>query len=116
MVVYFISIPALVLLLTLLAFVDFVLLRLNRAGILPWHRGADNRPVSSTGFEVLHGVLDPGKAHELNQRQTALVLREDEEDAAPGRGPIDLDSGHVAIRRSEGAEAVRGSEGRGAAG
>jgi hypothetical protein len=81
-VVWIVSLPALVVLLTLLAFVDFVLLRLGRAGILPWRRGADNRPVSATGFEVLHGALAPGKAHELKQRQTALVLR-----GPGGRGP-----------------------------
>ena len=107
-VVYFLSLPALVVLLTLLAAVDFVLLRFGRAGILPWRRGADNRPVSSTGFEVLHGVLEPGKAHELEQRQAVLLLRDEEEGAAPGTGPIDLDSGHVAIRRR--AESRNGEE------
>jgi hypothetical protein len=99
-IVWFVSLPALVVLLTLLAFVDLLLLRLGRAGILPWRRGADNRPVSATGFEVLHGALSYGKAQELKQRQTTLVLREDQEGAAPGDGAIDLDSGRVAIRRT----------------
>lgn len=98
MIVWIVSLPALVVLLTAFALLDMVLLRLGRAGILPWRRGADHRPVSATGFEVLHGSFSPGKAQELKQRQTTLVLRDDQEAAGtPASGAIDLDSGRVTI-------------------
>jgi hypothetical protein len=93
-----VSLPALVVLLTLCAFIDMLLLKLGKAGILPWRCGADDRPVSATGFEVLHGSMSYGKAQELKQRQTTLVLREDREAGSPPRGPIDLDAGRVVVR------------------
>jgi hypothetical protein len=96
--VWMVSLPALVVLLTVLAFVDMLLLKLGKAGILPWRRGADHRPVSATGFEVLHGSMSYGKAQELKQRQTTLVLRDEDEAAAPPNGPIDLDAGRVVFR------------------
>lgn len=98
MILWVLSLPALVVLLTVLAFVDLLLLRLGKAGILPWRRGTDHRPVSATGFEVLHGAMSYGKAQELKQRQTALVLREEHEAGSPSRGPIDLDAGRVVVR------------------
>ena len=98
MIVWLVSLPALVVLLTLFAFVDLLLLRLGKAGIVPWRRGADHRPVSATGFEVLHGAMSYGKAQEFKQRQTTLVLREDHEAGSPPNGPIDLDAGRVVLR------------------
>jgi hypothetical protein len=97
-IVWMVSLPALVVLLTLFAFVDMLLLRLGKAGILPWRRGADHRPVSATGFEVLHGSMSYGKAQELKQRQTTLVLSDEQEAGSPPNGPIDLDAGRVVVR------------------
>jgi hypothetical protein len=99
-IVWLVSLPALVVLLTVFAFVDLLLLRLGKAGIVPWRRGSDHRPVSATGFEVLHGSMSYGKAQELKQRRTTLVLRDDHEAGAPSNGPIDLDAGHVVLRDS----------------
>jgi hypothetical protein len=98
-IVWIVSLPALVVLLTVFAFVDLLLLRLGKARILPWRRGADDRPVSATGFEVLHGSMSYGKAQELKQRQTTLLLRADQESGAPPHGPIDLDAGRVVVVR-----------------
>ncbi|HEV2637320.1 MAG TPA: DUF6191 domain-containing protein [Actinocrinis sp.] len=98
MVVWILSLPALVVLLTMFAFVDLLLLKLGKAGILPWRRGEDHSTVSATGFEVLHGSISYGKAQELKQRQTELVLRQDQESAAPPYGAVDLDSGRVVVR------------------
>ncbi|MGW1428041.1 DUF6191 domain-containing protein [Streptomyces sp. NPDC002431] len=95
----FMTLPGLVLLLTGLALVDQVLLRAGRAGLLPWRNGARQGQVSATGFEQLHATFSAGKQNELKERQTALVLRDDEEDGAPPhRTEVDLERGSAVIR------------------
>ncbi|MFF8024728.1 DUF6191 domain-containing protein [Streptomyces sp. NPDC007896] len=97
----FMTLPGLVILLTLAAFADQVLLRAGRAGLLPWRNGVRQGQISATGFEQLHASLSPGKQNELKERQSALVLRDDEEDGAPPhRTTIDLDGGTAVVRRS----------------
>ena len=92
------SLPALVVALVLFAFVDQFMLWLGKSGMLPWRRGDDGRPVSATGFEVLHGSISPGKAQELKQRQTSLILRDEAESGAPPLCRVDLDSGTAVFR------------------
>ncbi|KUJ35916.1 DUF6191 domain-containing protein [Streptomyces sp. MI02-2A] len=95
----FMTLPGLVILLTVLAFVDQLLLRLGRAGILPWRNGARQGQISATGFEQLHASLSPGKQSELKERQSALLMRDDEEDGAPpNRTTVDLDGGTAVVR------------------
>ncbi|MFF4547148.1 DUF6191 domain-containing protein [Streptomyces sp. NPDC001435] len=99
----FMTLPGLVIVLTAVALVDQVLMRAGRAGILPWRNGARLGQVSATGFEQLHGALSPGKQHELKERQSALLLRDDDEDGAPPhRTTIDLESGTAVIRVTPG--------------
>ncbi|MFE2968508.1 DUF6191 domain-containing protein [Streptomyces sp. NPDC059340] len=96
----FMTLPGLVILLTLAAFADQLLLRAGRAGLLPWRNGVRQGQISATGFEQLHASLSPGKQNELKERQSALVLRDDEEDGAPPhRTTIDLDGGTAVVRR-----------------
>lgn len=47
------TLPGLVILLTLAAFADQLLLRAGRAGLLPWRNGVRQGQVSATGFEQL---------------------------------------------------------------
>ncbi|MBD0843202.1 MULTISPECIES: DUF6191 domain-containing protein [unclassified Streptomyces] len=96
--VFFMTLPGLVVLLTVLAFVDQLLLRAGRAGALPWRNAARQGQVSATGFEQLHAALSPGKQHELKERQSSLVMRDDEEDGAPPRSTVDLTRGTAVIR------------------
>ncbi|MEU5316887.1 DUF6191 domain-containing protein [Streptomyces sp. NPDC021056] len=96
--VFFMTLPGLVVLLTVLAFVDQLLLRAGRAGVLPWRNAARQGQVSATGFEQLHAALSPGKQSELKERQSALVMRDDEEDGAPPHSTVDLTSGKAVIR------------------
>ena len=98
MVAWVISLPALVVLLCVLAMVDQVLLWLGRARILPWRRKAGDRRISATGFEVLHAHLSVGKAQELKQRSTSLVLRDDEQAGGRPHSAIDLDAGTAVIQ------------------
>ncbi|MES5817090.1 DUF6191 domain-containing protein [Streptomyces sp. RG80] len=97
-VLFFLTLPGLVVVLTALAFVDQLLLRAGRAGVLPWRNAGRQGQISATGFEQLHAALSPGKQHELEERQSALVMRDDEEDGAPPRSTIDLTSGKAVIR------------------
>ncbi|MFE0510742.1 DUF6191 domain-containing protein [Streptomyces sp. NPDC058964] len=95
----FMTLPGLVVVLTAAAFADQLLLRAGRAGLLPWRNGARAGQVSATGFEQLHGALSPGKQHELRERQSALLLRNDEQDGAPAhRTTVDLENGTAVIR------------------
>ncbi|POX60424.1 hypothetical protein C3492_27170 [Streptomyces sp. Ru62] len=95
----FMTLPGLVILLTALAFVDQLLLRAGRAGVLPWRNAGRQGQISATGFEQLHASLSPGKQNELKERQSALLLRDDEEDGAPPhRTTVDLDGGTAVVR------------------
>lgn len=98
MVVWIASLPALVVLLTVLAVIEVLLAQFGRAGFLPWRRKRGTRWVASTGFEVLHGHFSAGKAQELKQRHSSLVLREDEQAGGRPSTYIDLDEGTATIR------------------
>lgn len=98
MVIWIVSLPALVVGLVVLALIDQLLLWAGKARILPWRTKDRDRRVSATGFEQLHGHLSPGKAQELKQRETVLVLREDEAPGAPPRSEVDLVGGTAVIR------------------
>ncbi|MEV7617937.1 DUF6191 domain-containing protein [Streptomyces sp. NPDC089799] len=99
--VVFMTLPGLALLLTVMAFTDQALLRAGRAGVLPWRWNGRQGQISSTGFEQLHASFSPGKQNELRERRSALVMRDDEEDGAPPRTRVDLDSGTAVIRLTD---------------
>ncbi|MFC7304525.1 DUF6191 domain-containing protein [Streptomyces monticola] len=97
--VVFMTLPGLVILLTLVAFADQLLMRAGRAGVLPWRNSARQGQISATGFEQLHASFSPGKQNELKERQSALLQRDDEEDGAPPhRTSVDLDGGTAVVR------------------
>lgn len=87
----FVTLPGLVILLTVIAFADQILRMTGR--------GKRSGQVSSTGFEQLHATFSQGKQNELKERQSSLVLRDDEEDGAPPhRSTVDLRGGRAVIR------------------
>jgi hypothetical protein len=95
----FMTLPGLVIVLTVVAFADQLLLRAGRAGILPWRNSVRQGQISATGFEQLHASFSPGKQNELKERQSALLMRDDEEDGAPpNRTTVDLERGTATIR------------------
>ncbi|WP_405823568.1 DUF6191 domain-containing protein [Streptomyces sp. NBC_01390] len=95
----FMTLPGLVILLTALAFADQLLLRAGRAGVFPWRNSARQGQISATGFEQLHATFSPGKQNELKERQSALILRDDEEDGAPPhRTTVNLEDGIAIVR------------------
>lgn len=89
------TLPGLVLALLAVAAVDQLLLRLRG------HRLAHSRrdtQVSSTGFDLLHAALSPGKADELAQRHSEELVRDAEAEGAPPRSRVDLDAGTARLR------------------
>jgi hypothetical protein len=63
-----------------------------------WIRRSKGHPVvSATALDEFTTLFSGGKHVELEQRQTTLMLGEDEESGAPPRGPVDLDSGAVRL-------------------
>jgi hypothetical protein len=94
-VVVAMTLPGLVLLLLAVASLDQLLLRVRGRGVVRWRRDSQ---VSSTGFELLHASLSPGKADELVQRQHEELVRDEEQDGAPPRSTVDLDAGVARLR------------------
>jgi hypothetical protein len=92
------TLPGLVLVLLAVAAIDQLLLRVQGRGLMSWRKDAQ---VSSTGFELLHATLSPGKADELAQRRIEEVIRDDEEDGAPPRSWVDFATGvaHIKVNR-----------------
>ncbi|MFC8790833.1 DUF6191 domain-containing protein [Streptomyces cinereoruber] len=95
----FMTLPGLVIVLTLLAFTDQLLLRAGRAGVLPWRNSARQGQISATGFEQLHASFSPGKQNELKERQSALVIPDNQDDGAPpNRTTVNLTAGTAIVR------------------
>lgn len=92
------SLPGLVCALVLVAFLDQLALRAGRAKWVPWRGTGREGQISATGFEQLHAQFAAGKQHELEQRKTTLMLRDEEGDGAPPLGPVDLDGGRAVLR------------------
>jgi hypothetical protein len=92
------TLPGLVVLLVAVAFADHVLLRARGHGLVPWRR---DTPASSTGFEMLHAALSPGKQDELDQRRTEELARDEDDEGAPPRSRVDLDAGVAYLRLTE---------------
>lgn len=101
------SLPGLVCALVALAAVDQLALRARRAGRLPWRGAGREGQVSATGFEQLHAQFAAGKQHELKQRGTTLMLRDEEGDGAPPRGGVDLQRGTAVLSARSGADGRR---------
>ncbi|MDQ0932901.1 DUF6191 domain-containing protein [Streptomyces turgidiscabies] len=52
-------------------------------------------------FNMFEELFAPGRKHTRDEQKRLELTREDVGDTDPGRGPIDLVSGKVVIRRSE---------------
>lgn len=90
------SLPGLVLLLTVLAVLDQLAVKAGRTRWIPWRGSARAGQISSTGFDQLHATLLPGKEQELRQRESMTMMREEDESGAE----VDLGAGVVRISRA----------------
>ncbi len=52
-------------------------------------------------FNIIQELFNPGRKHTDDEHKRLELSRTDVTDGDPGRGPIDLDSGKVLIRREE---------------
>ncbi|MFD9063112.1 DUF6191 domain-containing protein [Kitasatospora purpeofusca] len=90
------TIPGLVCVLVALSFVDQLALRARRSRLVPWRGTGREGQISATGFEQLHAQFAAGKQHQLDERQSSLMLRDEEGEGAPPRTRVDL-AGGVAV-------------------
>lgn len=49
-------------------------------------------------FNLIEELFNPGRRHVDEERKRLETTRVDTNDADPGKGPIDLDSGQVLLR------------------
>ena len=102
LVMWSMSIPALVCLLLVLTALERFGLWFGRTSWLPWkRRPRQNRdlPVSAATFDIFGSVFTDRRV-EFAQRESQSMFRDDEAQGAPPRGPIDLDSGRVRLSLS----------------
>jgi hypothetical protein len=92
------SMPGLVILLVVGAGLDRMGQSANRRLRLPWRREESGRPLAASGIEEMHAIFYATKRHELDQRRTSLMLRDEESDGAPPHSTVDLDRGIAVIR------------------
>ncbi|MFF0750190.1 DUF6191 domain-containing protein [Streptomyces sp. NPDC004267] len=59
-------------------------------------------------FSFMEELFAPGRKHTEDERQRLALTREDMGDGDPSRGPIDLTSGKVTIRKPAAADAAAG--------
>ncbi|MFF8769976.1 DUF6191 domain-containing protein [Kitasatospora sp. NPDC015120] len=100
--VFAMTVPGLVCVLVVLAFVDQLALRARRSRLVPWRGTGREGQISATGFEQLHAQFAAGKQHQLDERQSSLMLRDEEDDGAPPRTRVDLAAGVVVLVRPPG--------------
>lgn len=97
--VWVLSIPGLVVLLTILIALERFGLWVNQVSWLPWRRQRTGMPVSAAAFDTFDAVFTDRSA-EFQQRQTQSRWREDADAGAPPFG-VDLDTGQATVRRAD---------------
>ena len=101
-VIAFVTIPGLVIALVVFAVLDRVGLWAHRRFHLPWRRDEAGRPVSAAAVGELDAFFHGTHRHQQEQRRSSLMLRDDENDGAPPRTHVDLESGTATVRRPPG--------------
>jgi hypothetical protein len=104
------SIPGLVVLLTVLIALERFGLWVNRVSWLPWRRRRTGMPVSAAAFDSFGAVFNDRRA-EFEERVTQSRWREDADQEAPPFG-VDLDTGRAILRRPDRSEQTRSITGR----
>ncbi|MCJ0904470.1 DUF6191 domain-containing protein [Rhodococcus sp. ARC_M6] len=96
--VFALTLPGLLVLLILFACAETLWNRLTGGRALPWTRGRTSRPVSAAGFEEVAALFQGSKHHEFEQRQSALMHREDDAEGEPAWVAVDTDTNTVVLR------------------
>jgi Family of unknown function (DUF6191) len=95
----FMTIPGLVITLVAFAVLDRAGLWAHRRFRLPWRRDEVGRPISAVAVGELDAFFHGTHRHLQDQRRSSLVMRDDENDGAPPRTRVDLDTGTAIMRR-----------------
>lgn len=95
--VLFLTLPGLVILLIVFATVDQLGTWTHRYLRLPWRTGSDGRRLPAPGLEELDAFFVATKRHELSQRQSSLMLRDEVGDGAPPGTTVDLDANRAVV-------------------
>lgn len=93
MAIWATSLPALVCLLILFAFVESAWRWFTGLGLIPWVRKRTGRSLSSIAFDEFTATVNGNKTAELEQRRVELLRRDDESDGAPPLSRVDLAEG-----------------------
>ncbi|WP_131802431.1 DUF6191 domain-containing protein [Parafrankia soli] len=80
---WFMTIPGLVCALILLAAVDRFTAWATTRSWLPWQRRPGGRSVSTIALDELEASFYAGKRHQIEQRRTEEILRDDDSESAP---------------------------------
>jgi hypothetical protein len=91
------SLPGLAILLIVLVALERFGLYFSRVSWLPWRRDRAGLPLSAVAFNVFDAALSEGKNIELEQERVEFMMRDEDEDGAPPRSRIDLDSGVASL-------------------
>jgi len=83
------TLPALVIALLVLGVVDLASSR--RSG------GIRGTAMSATGFELLEAVFTPAKQHQIEERESRALIRDEADEAAPPFSTIDLARGKARL-------------------
>jgi hypothetical protein len=95
-----VSMPGLVIQLVIVAGIDRIGHSANRRLQLPRCKEESGLPLAASGIEEMHAIFYAAKRHELDQRRTSLMLRDEEADGAPPHSTVDLDRGSAVIRNT----------------
>jgi len=98
-VVFFLTLPGLVVGLVALAALDRLGWWLHSRQGLPWYRDG-RRPATAVGFDEVHAIFQASKRHAIEQRRLEQVLAEEDDNGAPPRARVDLDRQIVTIPAS----------------
>jgi hypothetical protein len=95
------SLPGLAIALFCLAMIEGILRWLGKQGIIPWLRHRTGRSLSATAFDEYTTVFDGSKRIEIDQRDEALMLRQDEASGAPpGSESFEVDGVRFVVRNA----------------
>ena len=95
----FMTIPGLVIALVAFAVLDRAGLWAHHRFRLPWRRDEVGRPVSAVAVGELDAFFHGTHRHQLEQRRSSLILRDEENDGAQRFTRVDLDAGTAIVRR-----------------
>lgn len=92
-------IPMLVLGLLALATAEVLWRKRTGRPLIPRPTGSSTNPVAASGLGAVDDIFNPARHHEVEQKQTSLMMRDEAGDAAPPVVDLDLNAGKARMKR-----------------